>query len=90
MNNYRDDRRNAYMRRAGVDLRIQSLRDEVTDPTAGAPKTRLASISTAGVPTNTNRRLDKIACGCFSVSPEDPESHRCAARPRIACGGVHL
>jgi len=50
----------------------------------------LASISTAGVPTNTNLHIDKIAFVCFSVSPEDPESHRCAARPRIACGGVHL
>ena len=36
---------------------------------------RLASISTVGVPTNTNIIIETVSSGCSSVSPEDPESH---------------
>jgi len=46
----------------------------------------LASISTAGVPTNTNPRRENVACVCFSASLEDRESQQCAAKLRISCG----
>ena len=50
----------------------------------------LASISTAGVPTNINPRRENVACVCFSASLEDRESQQCAAKLRISCGGGDL